>query len=111
MKNKTSNNQSNNPARGPRKLPCGAFDIPCFVEVRDGVPASIRQAMKDASKKSFGVGNLVITKLKNRWNIECAGIIESINGDVANVRVWNINGPGADVLVTGIPMAELRPST
>ena len=63
-----------------------------------------------ASGAVLGIGSLVLTKIKNRWNLDCAGTIEAINGHTANVRVWNMNGPGADVLVTEIPMTELDPS-
>ena len=55
------------------------------------------------------VGALVFTKLKNRWNLDCAGTVEVVDTEtnMADVRVWNINGPGADMLVTKIPFAEL----
>lgn len=55
----------------------------------------------------LGVGDLVITRIKNRWNLECAGTVEATDGKTADVRVWNMNGPGADMLVTGIPLDEL----
>jgi hypothetical protein len=55
----------------------------------------------------LGVGELVITRIKNRWGLECAGTVEARHGDTADVRVWNMNGPGADMLVTGIPLDEL----
>jgi hypothetical protein len=58
----------------------------------------------------LGAGDLVITRIKNRWGLECAGTVESVNGDTADVRVWNMNGPGADMLVTGIPTSELTKS-
>lgn len=56
-------------------------------------------------------GDLVITRFRNRWGIECAGTIEAIRGDTADVRVWNAHGPGADMLATGVPIAELTPDT
>lgn len=55
----------------------------------------------------LGVGELVITRIKNRWGLECAGTVEARHGKTADVRVWNMNGPGADMLVTGIPIDEL----
>lgn len=55
----------------------------------------------------LGVGELIITRIKNRWGLECAGTVEARHGDTADVRVWNMNGPGADMLVTGIPLDEL----
>lgn len=53
------------------------------------------------------VGDLVVTRIRNRWGIECMGIIEALRDDTADVRVWNMGGPGADVLVTLIPLYEL----
>ena len=55
----------------------------------------------------LGVGDLVITRIQNRWGLDCAGTVEARHGDTADVRVWNMNGPGADMLVTGIPLDEL----
>jgi hypothetical protein len=60
-----------------------------------------------SEQDSFTVGDLVIAKIKNRWGLECAGIIENVKGGRADVKVWNMEGPGADVLVTGIPFSEL----
>jgi len=59
-----------------------------------------------AAPSLLGVGELVITRIKNRWGLECAGTIEAIHGDTADVRVWNMNGPGADMLVTGITVGD-----
>ena len=55
----------------------------------------------------FGTGDLVTTRLKNRWGIECLGTIESANDVSADVCVWNLRGPGANVVVTDIPIGEL----
>jgi len=53
-------------------------------------------------------GDLVMTDLKNRWNLDCAGTVVEVHKDTADVNVWNLKGPGADVLVTGIPLEKLR---
>lgn len=62
---------------------------------------------QDDNAEAVRVGDLVITRIKNRWGLECAGTVESRHGETADVRVWNMNGPGADMLVTGIPLDEL----
>lgn len=63
---------------------------------------------RETHTRSMKVGDLVITKLKNRWGLDCAGTVERVLEESADVRVWNLNGPGADLLVTGIPLGELQ---
>ena len=62
----------------------------------------------------FKINDLVIVnELRNRWNIPPCGTIEQLNETTADVMVFNLYGPGADMLVTNIPIIELsipRPS-
>lgn len=57
----------------------------------------------------FEINELVITTFKNRWDLNCAGTVEQVNGDgTYDVTVWNIYGPGANTIVRGIPESELK---
>lgn len=57
------------------------------------------------------VGDLVITKYKNRWNINCCGNIERISNTTADVYVYNLYGPGVNCLIKDIPLNELELSS
>lgn len=57
--------------------------------------------------KTYKVGDLVFTKFKNRFDLDCAGTVERVGDGAADVRVWNMYGPGADCLVLNIPTEEL----
>jgi hypothetical protein len=56
---------------------------------------------------AFKIGDLVMTKIKNRWGLACAGKVMAANGGKADVLVWNMHGPGADAMVMGIPFSQL----
>ena len=58
----------------------------------------------------FGVGDLVTVPIKNRWGIDCAATIEAVHESSVDATVWNMDGPGADRLVTGIPFSALTPN-
>jgi hypothetical protein len=51
----------------------------------------------------LSVGDIVTVPLKNRWGIDCAATIEAVHAETVDATVWNLDGPGADRLVTGIP--------
>lgn len=48
-----------------------------------------------------------VNNLKNRWGIPPCGTVESLTETEADVMVFNLYGPGADMLVTNIPINEL----
>lgn len=55
------------------------------------------------------IGDLVIIEnLKNRWGIACAATVISIDGDFCDAEVWSLNGPGANQVVTKIPINEVE---
>jgi hypothetical protein len=56
-------------------------------------------------KPELKVGDIVGVPIKNRWGIDCAATIEVVHESTVDARVWNMNGPGADQLVTGIPVS------
>ena len=53
-----------------------------------------------------------MTPLLNRWGLECAGEVievrEAFGEQFCDVEVWNLDGPGADRLITNIPSKELK---
>ena len=49
------------------------------------------------------IGQIVTVPIKNRWGIDCAATIEAVYDETFDATVWNMDGPGADRLVTGIP--------
>lgn len=51
----------------------------------------------------LSVGDIVTVPIKNRWGIDCAATIKAVHADTVDATVWNMDGPGADRLVTGIP--------
>ena len=56
----------------------------------------------------FKINELVIVNnLRNRWNIPPCGTIEKLNETTADVMVFNLQGPGANLLVIDIPINEL----
>jgi hypothetical protein len=53
-------------------------------------------------------GDKVITKIKNRWNLDCAAVVTNVNEDGSlDLKVWNMGGPGADWLITRVPQSEV----
>lgn len=56
-----------------------------------------------STETSFSVGDIVTVPIKNRLGIDCAAVIVAVYADTVDATVWNIDGPGANKLVTGIP--------
>jgi hypothetical protein len=50
---------------------------------------------------------VIVNNLRNRWNIPPCGTIEELTETTANVNVFNLYGPGADMVVFDIPLNEL----
>ena len=59
----------------------------------------------------FSIGDIVTVPIKNRWGIDCAATIEAIHAETVDATVWNMDGPGADRLVTGIPHSVCKANT
>lgn len=59
--------------------------------------------------KEITIGSLIIVPIKNRWKLNCAAVVESMDAETVNAIVWNMHGPGVDTLVKGIPRAECMP--
>ena len=51
------------------------------------------------------VGDIVTIPIKNRWGIDCAATNIAVHESSADATVWNMDGPGADREVTGIPFS------
>lgn len=64
----------------------------------------------DKAPPRYKVGDIVKVPIKNRWGIDCAATIERVNEASVDATVWNMDGPGADCLVTGIPLDVITPS-
>ncbi len=62
------------------------------------------------SSDLFRAGEIVTVPIKNRWGVDCAATIESVHKSSVDATVWNMDGPGADRFVTGIPFSALTPS-
>ena len=56
----------------------------------------------------FAVGDLVTVPIKNRWGMDCAATITAVHAGTVDATVWNMDGPGADREVTGIPFSECQ---
>lgn len=57
----------------------------------------------------FRAGQVVTVPIKNRWGINCAATIEAVYESSVDATVWNMDGPGGDRLVTGIPFSVITP--
>ena len=58
----------------------------------------------------LSVGDIVTVPIKNRWGIGCAATIEAVHAETVDATVWNMDGPGADRLITGIPHSVCEPN-
>ena len=59
----------------------------------------------------LSVGEIVTVPIKNRWGIDCAATIEVVHAETVDATVWNMDGPGADRLITGIQHSVCEPNT
>ena len=57
--------------------------------------------MKNSSE--LKAGDVVFVPIKNRWGLDCAATIEAVHPETVDATVWNMNGPGANQLITKIP--------
>ena len=54
----------------------------------------------------ISIGDIVTVPVKNRWGIDCAATVEAVHAETVDATIWNMDGPGADRFVTGIPHSD-----
>lgn len=54
-------------------------------------------------------GDLIkCNKLLNRWNLPCCATVIEVNpNDTVKAEVWNIHGPGANQIISDIPISDV----
>jgi hypothetical protein len=57
--------------------------------------------------RKFKIGDAVFVSIKNRWGLDCAATIEAVHENTVDATVWNMDGLGANRLITGIPYSVL----
>ena len=54
---------------------------------------------------TLNIGDIVTVPIKNRWGVDCAATITAVHEESVDATVWNMDGPGADREITGIPLS------